>query len=326
MSTGTNQAPKTFNEYLERLSGESPEVALKMAMAETERAQAASRAATAVVLEFDDQGRIAKANYAGLRRLADEYSRSDLVPEHYKGKPANCFIALQMSMRMKIDPFAYMQNSCVVHGKPGIEAKLAIAMLNQSGKIRGRVGYDIERDAKGEITSCMAKVIDAGTGEVIDGEPITAKLVKSEKWDAKNGSKWLTMPGQMYRYRSAVFLIRASYPEVMMGIQTVDELEDICPAAPATVDDITSELQQQTEELEVAGNEPDEPQDSAPGYSEALREMTEAFEAADSIEAIAQLQGQEFVDYEGELATDRDKLADHHRKRFQKKGQKELVE
>ena len=268
--TNGDNRPGTYTEYVNRLSESDPKTALQMAMLETERAQAAARTATAAIVEFDDAGRISKANYEGLRKMASEYAASTLVPEQYRKNAANCFIALQMSQRMKIDPFAYMQNSYVVQGRPGIESKLAIAMLNQSGKIKGRIHYKIDKDQHGKILSCVACVVDADTGEEVEGEAITPQLVKDEGWLSKSGSKWKTMEGQMYRYRAAIFLIRTDYPEVLMGIQTVDELQDIGgdQGTTRTITDMTAELealgQEMTEDAQPASESSQavEPQDS----------------------------------------------------------------
>ena len=43
----------------------------------------------------------------------------------------------------------------------------------------------------------------------------------------KGGSKWKTMPRQMMTYRAASFFARAHCPEVLLGIQTVEEVQDV---------------------------------------------------------------------------------------------------
>lgn len=257
MSTAGNTT--TFAAYIEQLSKSSPEAALKIAVAETERQRALAaekaeeyRAMSDVA--FDGAGRIAHATMGGLWRLAQVYSGSQIVPEHYRGKPHDCFVACQMAMRLKVDPFAYMQSSYVVHGKPGIEAKLAIAMLNTSGKIKGRVQYEFS--GSGDDRRCVAFATDKETGEVVEAD-VTWRMVKEEGWLAKSGSKWKTMPDVMFRYRSAAFLIRGYYPEVLTGVALVDELEDIAdePREPtrrperavASLDTLTEILNQQAE-------------------------------------------------------------------------------
>ena len=51
-------------------------------------------------------------------------------------------------------------------------------------------------------------------------------MAKAEGWSTKNGSKWLTMPRQMLAYRAGSFFARMYCPEVLLGIQTIDEIQD----------------------------------------------------------------------------------------------------
>jgi hypothetical protein len=53
------------------------------------------------------------------------------------------------------------------------------------------------------------------------------KMAKAEGWVDKNGSKWKTMPELMIRYRAAAFFGRLYTPEIMMGMQTKEEILDI---------------------------------------------------------------------------------------------------
>ena len=66
--------------------------------------------------------------------MAGVLAESDLVPQHFRGKKANCLIALNMAQRMQADPLMVMQNLVVVHGTPTFEAKFAIACFNATGK------------------------------------------------------------------------------------------------------------------------------------------------------------------------------------------------
>lgn len=159
-----------------------------------------------------------------LWRVATGYSRSKLVPMAFQGKVDDCFIICQLAIRMRVDPFMLMQATYVVHGRPGFEAKLAIALLNASGKIRGTLKTTFSGD--GDDYGCTAIAVDAQSGETITGPRITWKIVKAERWNAKEGSKWLTMPEMMFIYRACSWFIRANYPEVLMGMQTLEEVED----------------------------------------------------------------------------------------------------
>jgi hypothetical protein len=158
-------------------------------------------------------------------RIAKAFAASDMVPAHFKNKPENCFIILQMALRCRVDPFMMLQSTYVVHGKPGIEAKAMIALLNASGRIKGAIRYKF--DGEGGKRSCYAIVVDAETGLEVNGMAVTMEIAKAEGWLEKAGSKWKTMPDLMLQYRAAAFLIRTTYPDVIMGIQSREELEDL---------------------------------------------------------------------------------------------------
>ena len=135
---------------------------------------------------------------------------------------------MNLADRWRADPFMVMQNVYVIHGKPGIEGKLIIALLNQNPRFT-----DIEYKIKGDVTACKndgdgcsmwAK--DTNTGTVLKGTPITWKVAKDEGWYGKSGSKWKTMPEQMFKYRAATFFARLHCPEILLGMQTTDEIRD----------------------------------------------------------------------------------------------------
>ena len=53
------------------------------------------------------------------------------------------------------------------------------------------------------------------------------QMAKEEGWLTKSGSKWKTMPDLMIRYRAAAFFGRLYAPDIIMGMQASDEIEDI---------------------------------------------------------------------------------------------------
>jgi hypothetical protein len=67
-------------------------------------------------------------------------------------------------------------------------------------------------------------------------------MAKAEGWLTKTGSKWITMPELMLKYRAAAFFGRLYAPEVLMGMQTSEEVIDITPMQPAAVDAINAKI------------------------------------------------------------------------------------
>lgn len=158
--------------------------------------------------------------------IAKLFAASELVPTQYQGHPANCMVALQMAFRMQVDPMMFMQNTYIVHGRPGIEAKLAIALVNSRGPFTGPIQWKF--DGSGKSRKCVAYATHKITGEVCEAE-VSWAMVEAEGWDKKPGSKWKTIPDLMFQYRSAMFLARLYCPEVLLGMHSADELADFQP-------------------------------------------------------------------------------------------------
>ncbi|WPY01484.1 hypothetical protein Trichorick_01397 (plasmid) [Candidatus Trichorickettsia mobilis] len=158
-------------------------------------------------------------------RIADLMSKSDIIPVHFRGKAANIFIVLNSAYRMNIDPMLMMQNTFVIGGKLGMNAAFAISLANRSGLFSHGIRYRIE--GKGVDLAVTAYTNLAGSDEEIS-YTITMKEAIADGW-TKN-TKYQSLPELMLRYRAATLLIRTHAPEVMNGMQGVEELEDIIAA------------------------------------------------------------------------------------------------
>ncbi len=155
------------------------------------------------------------AGFESMQRIAKLFSKSSIAPKAYQGNVADCFIAVDMAMRMGANPLMVMQNLYIVHGSPAWSAQFLIATFNKSGRFSA-IRYEFQGVEGTELA----------TREKLVGPLITIGLAKKEGWHSKPGSKWQTMPEQMLRYRAAAWLVRAYAPEIAMGLHTADELED----------------------------------------------------------------------------------------------------
>jgi hypothetical protein len=191
------------------------------------------------------------------QRMAKALSASSLVPADYQGNTANTLIALEMSQRTGSSPMAVMQNLHIIHGRPSWSSQFVIAALNSCGRfspLRYRVEDLGETDAKidewngpkGQRTkssriikvhdrSCVAWCYDKATGDVLEGPPVSIGMAVAEGWYTKDGSKWVTMPDLMLRYRAAKFFGNLYAPDVLMGMHSADEVEDFGDTGPIHV-------------------------------------------------------------------------------------------
>jgi hypothetical protein len=156
-------------------------------------------------------------------RTAGMLSKSALVPENYRNSPENCLIAIDLANRQNLSPMMVMQNLYVVKGKPAWSGSFCAALINGCGKFTP-LEYVFVEDGGG---GCLARAYRTANGTLCQSDTITMQMAKDEGWLGKTGSKWQTMPRQMMMYRAASFFARAHCPEVLLGIQTIEEVQDV---------------------------------------------------------------------------------------------------
>ena len=193
---------------------------------------------------------------AAYRAVIEKTNRYGEVTESRENPNAlpNAIVALNMAQRMGADPLMVMQNLYIVEGRPSWSSQWIIAAINGCGRfsplrfeitdlgektvdcmtfvwedgangkrnrVERKVTYKI-RDKK-----CIAWAVEKETGARIESPTITIEMAVKEGWYGKAGSKWQTMDEVMLRYRAASFFGKLYAPEILMGLVTVEESEEM---------------------------------------------------------------------------------------------------
>lgn len=257
--------------------------------------------------------------FEAAQRMAKALCSSSLVPDTYRGAEnmGSALIAIDMAQRVNASPLMVMQNLHVIEGRPSWGSSFIIAALNACGKfspIRFRLESRGEREAqherwigpKGERRkeivkvkihdkACVATAIEKATGEVLEGPEVSIAMAVAEGWMTKSGSKWLTMPDLMLRYRAAAFFGRLYAPDLLMGMQTQDEIHDVdyVDVTPAVAPAAAAPAVQEPEppapkarrargvQAAMAAADPAEPKATKPAAQPA---PVQTVEAADDVE------------------------------------------
>ena len=160
------------------------------------------------------------------QRIAKALASSTLIPPQFQGQQgfANCLVALEIANRMRMSPFQVMQNLHIIHGRPSWSSQFIIGLINGCGRF-SPLRY--EMSGQGDGLTCYCVATELATGTDLKGPTVTMAMAKKEGWSTKSGSKWLTMPELMIRYRAAAFWGRLYIPELLVGIQTQEEVLDV---------------------------------------------------------------------------------------------------
>ncbi len=149
--------------------------------------------------------------------LANDLANSNLLPESFRGNVPNILIAMDTANRFGIAPIEVMKHCHVIKGKLAFDSKMIIALVNRSGKFDGPIQYWLDD----QETECVAYAFI--NGQQYTGPKVTLAMAKANRW----GALWNTLPGMMLRYRSAVFFIRLFSPEIIIGLDDLQEQQDI---------------------------------------------------------------------------------------------------
>lgn len=162
------------------------------------------------------------------QRIAKALASSTLIPPQFQGQQgfANCLVALEIANRMRMSPFQVMQNLHIIHGRPSWSSQFIIGLINGCGRF-SPLQYEVT--GQGDSMACTSIATELSSGKDLRGPTVTMAMAKKEGWATKSGSKWQTMPDLMIRYRAAAFWGRLYIPELLVGIQTQEEVVDIEP-------------------------------------------------------------------------------------------------
>lgn len=161
----------------------------------------------------------------GFLEVAKVFAASELVPATYRGKPANCLIAADIANRLGVSTISVMQNLYPINGRISWSSQFIIALINSCGKFSN---LQYAMSGEGATRTCVAFAKNKD-GDRLESPAVSMAMARGEGWLGKAGSKWQTMPELMLQYRAASFFGKLHCPEILMGMMTTEEAEDIPP-------------------------------------------------------------------------------------------------
>lgn len=157
-------------------------------------------------------------------KLAEMMSHSDLVPAAYKGKPGNVLVCIQMGLELGMTPMRALRSIAVVNGRATLWGDEMLAMVLASG-ICDYVQESESTDTQGV---CVVKRKHAPEHRQV----FTLEDAKRAGLLGKQGP-WTTATARMLKLRARGFALRDQFADVLAGLVSAEEANDI-PPAPIT--------------------------------------------------------------------------------------------
>lgn len=204
----------------------------------TELALVGTATSPTVIEHVDVDPMTSPAAYRHAMELATTLAQSQLIPKNFYGKPADVFMSMLLARRMGEDVFTILQNVHFVGNKPGWSASFMIARANQSGIFSTPLTWETTGEGDDMAVTCSATL--AQTGQVVS-RSASMRMARTEGWTKNPKYNQHGLAEQMLHYRSSSLLLRLYAPQVMLGLHTEDEWQDVAAARgePVTYTDPT---------------------------------------------------------------------------------------
>lgn len=160
-----------------------------------------------------------------------EYSKviaqSDLLPQAYRGKPANVLLAVGLGQSMGLSPAESLSRIDVIQGKATASAELIASNVR-------RAGHTLRLEVNENPPAARCVIIRA------DDPEFEHVVVRNEAWAKQMGllskDNYKTQPATMLGWRAITACARQACPEALYGVgHTADELRDAPQSTTATI-------------------------------------------------------------------------------------------
>ncbi|MCW1908593.1 MAG: recombinase RecT [Candidatus Saccharibacteria bacterium] len=155
-------------------------------------------------------------------KCSEYIAQSSFCPQVFRGKPGDVLVCLQMGQELGLKPMQALQNIAVINGRPSLWGDAMLAVCRQSPEFE-YINENVKEDTM--VATCVIKR---------KNEPEFVSTFSKE--DAKVASlwgkqgPWTQYPKRMLQMRARGFCLRDSFPDLLRGIISSEEAQDI-PAA-----------------------------------------------------------------------------------------------
>ncbi len=170
------------------------------------------------------------ASLAEAIQFANLIAASDFIPVAYKGKPGNILAAWQMGAELGLKPLASLQNIAVINGRPSLWGDVMLGIIKAHHSCEFVHEDEADMSLENPIATCTSK--RRGQPPVIRTfsmmEAQLAGLVDAQgKGRGGNAVPWTTYPKRMLSMRARGFSLRDTWPDLLRGLWTAEEAQDI---------------------------------------------------------------------------------------------------
>lgn len=154
--------------------------------------------------------------------LAKTLASSQLIPKAFQQRPGDVFVAMMWSHSLGIPIVQGLQGIAVINGKPSLYGDALLAVCMGSGQMA-----DIEETVTGSADNLTATCKVTRRGKPT---PVVSTFSIADARAAgllgKTGP-WKQYTSRMLKMRARAFALRDAFPDVLSGIASAEEMQDV---------------------------------------------------------------------------------------------------
>ena len=164
--------------------------------------------------------------------IAGKFAESDMVPDHYKRKPANCLLAIMRGLEIGLSPAHALESIAVINGRTTLWGDTMLALVVAHPKCAG-VHEEIVRHAEDGTPLPVdewhgrVEVHRVGWAKPIVRTFSVADAKRAGLWE-KPGP-WKNYPARMLQLRARSFALRDAFSDALRGMAMGEEMQDTLP-------------------------------------------------------------------------------------------------
>lgn len=154
--------------------------------------------------------------------LAKTLASSQLIPKAFQQRPDDVFVAMMWSHSLGIPIVQGLQGIAVINGKPSLYGDALLAVCMGSGQMA-----DIEETVTGNADNLTATCKVTRRGKPT---PVVSTFSIADARAAGLLGKpgpWKQYTSRMLKMRARAFALRDAFPDVLSGIASAEEMQDV---------------------------------------------------------------------------------------------------
>lgn len=154
--------------------------------------------------------------------LAKTLASSQLIPKAFQQRPDDVFVAMMWSHSLGIPIVQGLQGIAVINGKPSLYGDALLAVCMGSGQMA-----DIEETVTGNADNLTATCKVTRRGKPT---PVVSTFSMADARAAGLLGKpgpWKQYTSRMLKMRARAFALRDAFPDVLSGIASAEEMQDV---------------------------------------------------------------------------------------------------